>query len=146
MGSLSAAVDASVVIAWQTPGHVFHQRAVSLLGAVDPPLYLSGLNLAEVLVGIDRTAWSSATATLIEAGFVFSPVKATELAEARLDSNLRLPDACVLATARATGADTVLTFDSALAAAATALGYATSVDEPEQQLPQSPYPDPASPH
>jgi predicted nucleic acid-binding protein len=120
---LSAAVDASVVIAWQTPGHVFHARAVAMLGLADPPLYLNELNLAEVLVGMDRPVWSDAMAALVDVGFVFSPVNAVDVAAARLDSKLRLPGACVLATAQTTGADTVLTFDSALASAATALGY-----------------------
>lgn len=48
--------------------------------------------------------------------------RATELAAARVDADLRMPDACVIATARSTGSDTVLTFDPVLARAATGLG------------------------
>ena len=119
---MSAVVDANVVIAWQTSEHVFHADATRLIGDVEPPLYMNELNLAEVLVGIDRSDWSGLRGTLTEMGFEFVHTGAVDLAATRLDSRLRMPDACVLATARVVGADAVLSFDQALVAAATALG------------------------
>jgi predicted nucleic acid-binding protein len=122
---LTTAVDTSVVIAWQNPRHVFHERAVQLIAQAIPPLYLSELNLAEFLVGLNQSEWDAATRTLTAMGFNFLNPSGTEVAAARLDGKLRMPDACVLATARMARADTLLTFDDALAAAATKLGLAT---------------------
>lgn len=128
---MSAAVDASVVIAWQSPDHVFHAEAIQLIGGTEPPLYLNELNLAEVLVGISKDTWPSAIETLREMGFRFVTTSATELAAARVDTGLRMPDACVIATARSTGSTTVLTFDSALTRAAVSLGLVTEIAEAE---------------
>jgi len=117
---VSTAVDASVVIAWQTPGHVFHREAVRLIGEAEPPLYLHELHLAEVLVGLPRASWHGAMEVLTTMGFEFVTTSATEVARARLDTGRRMPDACVIAAARSTGAHDVLTFDVALASAARA--------------------------
>ncbi|MDR3070485.1 MAG: PIN domain-containing protein [Propionibacteriaceae bacterium] len=119
---MSTAVDTSVVIAWQTPEHVFHADATRLIGDAEPPLYMDELNLAEVLVGLDRSDWPGLMETLAEMGFEFVRSTAAEVAAARLDSRLRIPDACVLAAARAAKADAILTFDAALATAADRLG------------------------
>ena len=43
---------------------------------------------------------------------------AVELAEARADARLRMPDACVFAAAQSTGARAVLIFDAAIVGAA----------------------------
>jgi predicted nucleic acid-binding protein len=122
VGSVSTAVDASVVIAWQTPEHVFHTEATRLIGDAEPPFYMDELNLAEVLVGLDRNDWPGLIGTLSEMGFAFVRSSAAEVAAARPDSRLRMPDACVLAAARAAKADAVLTLNAALATAANKLG------------------------
>jgi predicted nucleic acid-binding protein len=53
------------------------------------------------------------------------PDAAPRLATLRAQTNLKLPDCCVLLAAEDSGADTVLTFDAQLAAAARAAGFAT---------------------
>lgn len=120
---MSTVVDANVVIAWQTPDHVFHADAVRLIGDAEPALYMHELNLAEVLVGLDRNDWPHVVTTLVEMGFEFVTTDAIALAAARVDGRVRMPDACVLAAARTTGAAAVLTFDATLRAAAAASGY-----------------------
>ncbi|MDR3359730.1 MAG: PIN domain-containing protein [Bifidobacteriaceae bacterium] len=122
---MSTAIDASVVIAWQNPDDVFHARATQMIGHATPPLHLHQLNLAEVLVGLDRSEWEDLMGALTEMGFDLVNTTGVEVAAARLDGGLRMPDACVLATAKATGATTLLTFDQRLAAAAAKAGLAT---------------------
>ena len=127
MGSIvGTAVDASVVIAFEDPDHVFHARATDLIGDAELPLYLSELTLAEVLVGLEPVEWGTTMRELEEIGFVYCAPKAEDIAQARLDSHLRMPDACVIATARAASADTLLSFDAQLLAAAQSLGFATN--------------------
>jgi len=126
---VSTVVDANVVIAWQTPGHTFHDVAVRLIGEAEPPLVLHELNLAEVLVGLPRPSWDSAIDTLTAMGFTFVTTSAVEVAAARLDTRLRMPDACVVAAARQMGAGAVLTLDETLAAAARGAGLAVASDE-----------------
>jgi len=131
MGSVvGTAIDASVVIAWQNPAHIFHNEATEMIMQADPPLYISELNLAEVLVGIDPTDWETFIAGLTSIGFTISTPTATDIAQARIDSHLRMPDAHVIATARTQGADTILSFDTALVSAANTLGFTTN-DLPE---------------
>ena len=127
---MSTVVDASVVIAWQTPDHQFFDQAGRLVGRAEPPLYLNELNLAEVLVGLAPQTWPDATALLTTMGFEFVTTSAVEVARARLDTRLRMPDACVLATARKVGARAVLTFDAALAEAARRDGFVTELSDP----------------
>ena len=79
---------------------------------------------ARTTAGLDRSEWADLVETLERLGFEFIATKAADVASARVDGRLRMPDACVLATARVTGADRVLTFDAALRAAATADGFA----------------------
>ena len=123
---MSVVVDASVMIAWQDPGHVFHDVATSLIMGAEPPLYMSELNLAEVLIGLDRGCWTSFVDALVDVGFVFCSPSASDVAQARLDSHLRMPDAYVIATARAQGCDAVISFDEAIIRASSALGIATN--------------------
>jgi len=123
---VGVAVDASVVIAWQNAGHVFHDVATRLIAEALPPLHMSELNVAEVLVGLDRTDWPAFMAALADVGFQFCSPSAVDVAGARLDSHLRMPDAYVIATARAQAADTVFSFDATLVAAARTLGFATN--------------------
>jgi len=119
---VSAAVDASVVIAWQNSTHQFHQQAVAMLTQTAPPLWMSELNLAEVLVGLDQAQWDVFVTALVEVGFQFCSPSARQLARARVITGLRLPDACVLATASAQGVNQVLTFDQRLLQAAAQVG------------------------
>jgi len=123
---VSVAIDASVVIAWQNPAHVFHAAATQMIAAAEPPLLMSELNLAEVLVGLDRADWAAFANALTAVGFQFCTPSAIEVAGARLDSHLRMPDAYVIATARTAGATTILSLDAALIAAAQSLGFGTS--------------------
>jgi predicted nucleic acid-binding protein len=123
---VGTAVDASVVIAFEDPGHPSHTVATDLLGDAEPPLYMSELTLAEVLVGLDPAEWVTAIGELEDVGFVSSDPKAEDIAHVRLACHLRMPDACVIATARAETADTVLSFDATLLAAAQKLGFATN--------------------
>jgi len=124
---VGTAVDASVVIAWQNPSHVFHSAATQMLAGAKPPLHMCELNTAEVLVGLAREAWPAFLSMLVEAGFVFCAPDALALAQARLDSRLRMPDAHVIATARTQAADTILSLDKTLISAATSLGFTTNV-------------------
>jgi len=123
---VGTAVDASVVIAFEDPNHVFHAVATELIGDADLPLYMSALTLAEVLVGLDRAEWVNAIGELEDIGFVYCDPKAEDIAHVRLVSHLRMPDACVIATARTKSADTVLSFDGPLLAAAQSLGFTTN--------------------
>jgi predicted nucleic acid-binding protein len=123
---MSSAIDATVVIAWQNAGHIFHDAATGMLSAAEPPLVMSELNLAEVLVGLDPALWSNFVADLAEVGFVFGSLSALEIARARTDTHLRMPDACVIAIARAHSVDAIVSFDAAVLAAARADGFAAN--------------------
>jgi predicted nucleic acid-binding protein len=120
-----AAVDASTVIAWQNPGHESHEQATQLMGAWVSKV-MHAVTAAEVLVGIDRDRWAAALADLREMGFTFLDTTPEQLAAAKLDTGLKMPDACVLAVARAAGAQAVLTFDDRLQKAARSEGYVTN--------------------
>ena len=123
---MGVAVDASVVIAWQNPDHVFHSEATALIAEADPPLFMGDLNLAEVLVGLDRSSWASLTKAMVSLGFHFVTPSAFDIAGARIDTNLRMPDAYMIATAQKLKATKVLSFDTSIIAAAKSLGFTTN--------------------
>ena len=114
-----AAVDTVTVVAWLRTDHVFHAAAVDAL-ADWPQLVMHTVNLAEVLVGVERADWPKTKAALTGVGFTFHDTTADQMATARLDTRLKMPDACVIAVARARNASAVLTFDEKLRKAAVA--------------------------
>ncbi|MCL1897685.1 MAG: type II toxin-antitoxin system VapC family toxin [Micrococcales bacterium] len=123
---MGVAVDANVVIAWQNPDHVFHHQAIDLISQAEPPLYMGELNLAEVLVGLDKNDWAPLVKAMTDLGFRFIAPNAFGVASARIGTSLRMPDAYVIATAQSQQTDGVLSFDRSLIATAKSLGFATN--------------------
>ncbi|MDR1187731.1 MAG: PIN domain-containing protein [Bifidobacteriaceae bacterium] len=121
MASRVAAVDASVVVAWQNRDEPSHAEAVRLIAAW-PDLVMHTVNLAEILGGVDKASWPILLDTLRGDGFRFRDTSAGQLAEAKLDTGLKMPDACVVAVARAEGADAIVSLDRRLSQAARAEG------------------------
>lgn len=115
-------LDASVLIAQLDKGDIHHHRAIRLLEeSGTEPLGASPITLAEVLVMPHRAGvLAQANAVLHDLGiraidFMYdAPVR---LAQLRAETNLKLPDCCVLlATEQTYGC--VATFDLRLARAA----------------------------
>ncbi|MGC5165497.1 type II toxin-antitoxin system VapC family toxin [Luteimicrobium sp. DT211] len=97
-------VDANVVIAASTPAHPHHdaaQRIASEHGG--DGMVLHPLTMAEVLVGPARVGAEVAARHVLEAaGFDIAPdggPSPEDLARVRATAALKMPDACVLATA-----------------------------------------------
>lgn len=122
-------LDASVLIAFLDGSDLHHLRACALLDAAqDATLMVSALTLAEVLVGPTRAG------RLAEAGAILDRLEirtvpvdglgAVALAEVRVRTRLRMPDACVLVAALDSGAQ-VATFDAEIVNAARLLGIPT---------------------
>ncbi|MDR1824628.1 MAG: PIN domain-containing protein [Bifidobacteriaceae bacterium] len=120
-----AAIDASIVVAWQDANEPHHNDAVALIKAF-PHLVLHTVNLAEVLAGMPRSQWPGVWTRLQAIGFEIHFTSADEMAAAKQDTRLKMPEACVIAAARARRADVVLTFDDRLKAAARRFGFATN--------------------
>lgn len=119
-------LDASVLIAHLDADDAHHDRATGLLlGLADESLCMSALTLAEVLAGPARTgSLERAEAAIREIGVVAVPIEAeaaTRLAQLRAETQLRMPDCCVLLAAETADA-CIATFDDRLAAAAQAAG------------------------
>ncbi|MDR1152868.1 MAG: PIN domain-containing protein [Bifidobacteriaceae bacterium] len=117
-----AAVDSSVVIAWQNRDEPFHARAVEMISAW-PDLVMHTLNVAEVLAGLRDHDWTLFLDMMRRDGFTFHDTTAQALARAKRDTGLRMPDACVIAVAAAHRARAVLSFDQRLLRAAHAHGF-----------------------
>lgn len=120
------ALDASVLVAHLYPLDAHHDAATSLLlYAVDEPLLVHALTLAEVLVGgVTIGKGAEMLADLKAAGILLGSRDDDEplrVAELRATTGLKLPDCCVLDTAR-TNAAKLATFGQALATAARRLG------------------------
>jgi predicted nucleic acid-binding protein len=116
-------VDASVLIAHFDAQHALHERAVeNLLEAAEQPLACSPLTLAEVLVGPARHSRlevaREALARLGVREVAFAIDAPARLASLRAETNLNLPDCCVLLAAEDAPAARILTFDERLAKAA----------------------------
>jgi len=118
-----AAVDTSVLIAWQTPTEPRHAEATTMM-ATWPDKVLHSVNLAEFLTGYPESVWPNLLVTLTRNGVTWRDTTPETLAQARRDTGLRMPDACVIAVARSAGAVAVLTLDRKLRQAATAEGFA----------------------
>ena len=124
-------VDASVLIAHLDERDASHARAGdALLEAADQRLGCSPITLAEVLVGpARRERLAAARAAVADLGIEEIPLgedAPARLATLRAESGLKMPDCCVLLAAQDAAADTVLTFDGALAREAERLGLHTS--------------------
>jgi predicted nucleic acid-binding protein len=118
--------DANVIIAASTPGHVHHDRAREVLiehGATG--VVLHSLTMAEVLVGPAKAGQQDAAlAAFARAGVRSSPATdpaPAALALVRATAAVKMPDACVLATAEHIGIP-LATFDARLAREAAARG------------------------
>jgi predicted nucleic acid-binding protein len=119
-------LDASVLIAHLEAGDVHHDRATEMLiDAIDEPLGVSPLTLAEVFVGPARSGLLDLAQIAIReleiATIALSDDAPTRLAAMRASTRLRLPDCCVLLAAETAQAH-VATFDDRLASSAVHLG------------------------
>ena len=124
------ALDASVLIAHLDGGDRHHARALSLLEANGlEPLGASPITLAETLVSPARAGrLADAETALRRLGvneLALGENAPGRLAQLRADTGLKLPDCCVLLTARQHDAR-IASFDSDLLAAARKLGLATA--------------------
>lgn len=119
-------LDANVLIAHFDPADKRHERAGRLLlSATGDSLGASAITLAEVLVGPARVgALDRARNALLQLQIIGVPVDDTasvRLAQIRAETNLKLPDCCVLLAAEQAGA-TLATFDERLASTARSRG------------------------
>lgn len=117
-------LDASVIIAYLDSDDVHHDRAEALLAReIDDDFAINSLTLAEVLVVPARdNRMDDARATLsdLEVRELPFPAEAgATLARLRADTNLKMPDCCVLLTAEYAGAR-LASFDDRLARVAAA--------------------------
>lgn len=115
-------LDASVLIAHLDAGDAHHERARErLLDAAGQPFAASPITLAEVLVGPIRAGrLREARGALDTLGVTELPLPANaaeRLALLRAETQLKLPDCCVLLAAHEAECP-VLTFDERLARAA----------------------------
>jgi predicted nucleic acid-binding protein len=109
-------LDASVLIAYLDPADAHHAAAIEALAAASPPLLVHPVTVAEVLVaavrqGVADAVWADLSAIGVEVDDV--PIDPRQLAGLRADTNCKMPDCCVLATAANHGAP-VATFDERL--------------------------------
>jgi predicted nucleic acid-binding protein len=121
-------LEASVLIAHLEASDVHHDRATALLiDAVDEPLGVSPLTLAEVFVGPARSGQLDVAQIAVHelgiATIALSDDAPARLAAMRASTRLRLPDCCVLLAAE-TAQACVATFDDRLASSAAHLGLA----------------------
>lgn len=126
---MTVVLDASVLIALVNGDDAHHEWAVSfLLETVEEELCISALSLAEALVYPTRAGRAADFHESISGLDLdvaeFSAANATALAEVRVKSGLKMPDAAVLHLAldRSAGLATV---DTQLAAQARAHGITT---------------------
>ena len=122
-------VDASVLIAHLDERDAQHSLAVEwLLEAAEERLAASLVTVAEVLVGPARAGrLEAARAALRDLGLhevALAADAAARLATLRAETNLKLPDCCVLLSAQDARAASILTFDERLGAEAARLGLA----------------------
>jgi predicted nucleic acid-binding protein len=119
-------LDASVLIAHLDASNVHHEESVALLrGAAGQELAASVITVAQVMVGPARAR----RAQVLDEALTALGVKrvalladdAAPLATLRATTGLRMPDCCVLLTARSAGA-TLATVDHRLAETARGLG------------------------
>lgn len=124
-------LDASVLIAHFDARDAQHDRALSVLAATDSEeLRASTITFAECLVGPARAGrLDEAHTALRDLGVGELPLAADSsvaLAQLRAQTNLRLPDCCVLECARRARAS-LLTFDDRLAKRAADVGVQLAI-------------------
>lgn len=120
-------VDASVLIAHLDAGDLHHQDATrSLEDAASDPFAASTITLAEVLVGPARAGRLEAARAALQAMGVreieLGADAAARLATLRAETQLKLPDCCVILAAEEANARRLLSFDDRLLAAAEGRG------------------------
>jgi predicted nucleic acid-binding protein len=118
-------VDAGVLIAHFDE----HDRADRvLLDVAGRPLRASPVTLAEVLVGPVRQgrleAATAALNSLAVREVAFGRDAPARLARLRAETDLKLPDCCVVLAAQDAEADAIIAFDDKLWRAAAGLGFA----------------------
>ena len=109
-------VDASALIAFLNPNDAHHRDAVSLLAEATPPLIVHPITAAEVLVapvreGVADAVWADLVAIGVEVDH--TAIDPRQLAVLRAETGCKMPDCCVIASARNRGAG-VITFDERL--------------------------------
>lgn len=121
-------LDADVLIAHFDPSDKHHERASRfLLSATGDSLGASTITLAEVLVGparvgqLDRARNAVLQLQIQIIGLLVDDNASVRLAQIRADTNLKMPDCCVLLAAEQAGA-TLATFDERLASTARSRG------------------------
>ena len=119
-------LDASVLIGYFDASDVHHRRAVALLAReIDEDFAVNLLTLAEVLVAPTRTGQRDTVLGLVDALGVetlpFPNGSAVTLAQLRAETQLRMPDCCVLLSARDRRAR-IASFDERVVKAARLLG------------------------
>ena len=119
-------LDASALIAFLNPADALHSRAVAaVLSSRSGDLGVSVVTHAEVLVGPARAGTLRQTRAALEALGVtelgLPEDAASQLAELRVTTALKLPDCCVVLAAQDAAAE-LLTFDDRLAGVARGLG------------------------
>lgn len=124
--------DESVLIAYLDSKDVHHARAEAILVAeIDDQFGANSLTLAEVLVVPARIGSLDAVVEVLgELGIEelsFPEHAAVELAKLRSETNLKMPDCCVLLAAESRGGR-VASFDDRLRATAVARGLAVVPD------------------
>ena len=120
-------LDASVLIAHLDERDAQHELAVErLLEAAEQRLAASPITVAEVLVGPARAGQLEAARTALrELALLEVPLAtdaAVRLAALRAETNLKLPDCCVLLAAEDARGGSILTFDERLGVQAAHLG------------------------
>ncbi|MDO5672953.1 MAG: PIN domain-containing protein [Actinomycetaceae bacterium] len=119
-------LDASVLIAATQPGNIHHEEAIKILSE-GLSFTVHPLTLAEFLVYPARTSAKAARkmAAYLEAQDITTnaavDVDPVDIALARANYGLKMPDACVLATALRTRS-TLASFDQSLNEAAIKAG------------------------
>lgn len=123
-------LDASFLIAHVRSSDPHHESATNLLFDAElTPLAASVVTVAEVLAGYaKRGRLELGTAALRDLEVHRIPMDAymaESLAQLRADTNLKLPDCCVILAAEQAKADTIATFDEQLGKAARKRGLRT---------------------
>lgn len=154
---MSATVDACTLIAFLDPRNAQHERAVALMASLTPPLWIHPLNLAEVLVpfadrrgALDQGRWDRGGPEY-PARRVWRDIErigvrvytealgddtshAIDLAEIRHETRVKMPDACVIATAWESSTP-IASLDDRLVAAARKFDPVDVVDPPNKEAP-----------
>ena len=125
-------LDASVLIAYLDNDDVHHARAVTLLSReIDDDFAANTVTLAEVLVAPARgqrlAAAREALNDLEVSELPFAADSAAKLAQLRADTNLKMPDCCVMHAAEDLSAR-IASFDARLAEAAIRLNLVVVTD------------------